>query len=722
MKRFLLFLLSFVTLVSSCRRDFENASWNSHAVTPLLKSSMSIDDVVGNDLVQKNNDNSIKVVYKEKLYSANTDSMLQFKDTTYTYGTSLESLILSNDSVVYPVTLGKIARDQGGLVGAFILSNQGNPFIFTAFNNISTSDIPLDGSAFFQSMEVLSGFMDITIDNGLPVDITTLDFELKNDPLYGGVSIANGSFPVIPSGTRQTLSYDLSGQTVYGKMIAKILTMSTAGSSGPVIIDTNNAVKTIVKIRDLKPKTAQAFFPDQEVFSQVQGINLTTADNMMLDKIKVQSGNVVVTVNSSIRDTIFFKYLIPNASKNNKAFSVDTFIAPAPPGLLVTTAYVFPFDGYEMQMNGFGVEQDSVKDYNGNGIFDSDTINTFVQILSGRIKAKNQMVELTLGDTFYVEAGLKSIILSQGSGYLGNGIMSTGAKSTKISAFDNYVSGSMALEDVKVDLEIVNGLGAQMGVDVDYLKTKNTKQNNTQTLTTAVFSTPLDVASAVNVPLGNSPVTATVYPITLNKGNSNIDDLIEIFPDSIAYNINVQLNSNTPVPTYQQVLANNPNFAYRGTGIDVNMNIELPLAFSTSNLTLSDTSDFTFVKSDATEAFQDGTFNLICDNGFPFTADITLYLLDVSGNKLDSLFKDGHIASANTTLVNSEWKVSSKAHSTLSFHVSAARMETLFNSKKILIIAKFNTANQPDYVKVYSDYSIDCKLTGDFNFKVKLKK
>ena len=48
-------------------------------------------------------------------------------------------------------------------------------------------------------------------------------------------------------------------------------------------------------------------------------------------------------------------------------------------------------------------------------------------------------------------------------------------------------------------------------------------------------------------------------------------------------------------------------------------------------------------------------------------------------------------------------------------------MEHLFNSKNILMIAKFNTANSPDYVKVYSDYSIDCKLTGDFDFKVKLK-
>jgi len=122
MKRFLLPFVVFVVFVSSCRRDIESATWNSRAVAPLIKSSMSINDLVGSDVVQKNNDNSIKVVYKEKLYSVTSDSLLKFPDSTYNYGTSLQSLVLSNDSVVYPVTLGKIARDQDAFTEGFILA------------------------------------------------------------------------------------------------------------------------------------------------------------------------------------------------------------------------------------------------------------------------------------------------------------------------------------------------------------------------------------------------------------------------------------------------------------------------------------------------------------------------------------------------------------------------------------------------------------------------
>ena len=723
MKRFLLPFLAFVVFVSSCRRDIESATWNSRAVAPLIKASMSINDVVGGDVVQKNNDNSIKVVYKEKLYSVTSDSLLKFPDSTYTYGTSLQSLVLANDSVVYPVTLGKIARDQG-LIGGFITGNQGNPIGFDAFSNISTNDIILDGSIFFQSMVVLSGFLDIRIENTLPVDISVLDFLLKNDPLYGGTTIASGSFPVIPGGTSATLSFDLAGQTVYGKMVAKILTMNTDASVGMKVVDTNNAVTTIVKIRNLKPKTAQAYFPDQDVFNVVEDITVFTANNMMLNTAKVKQGNVVVKVNSSIRDTIYFKYFIPNATLGGLPFMVDTFVTPAPPNTLVSSTFTFPFTGYEMKLHGYGVEDDPgvMQDLNKNSIYpDADTVNTFIQQIIGSIKSKNQMVTLTLGDTFYVDAGLKDVVISAATGYLGNPVMKVGPTSSKLDAFKNYVSGSLDLEDVKVDLEIVNGLGAEMSIDVLNLFSKNSKFSSNAVLSGALISSPVNVPAALDVTSGNSPVTPSTVALAFNKGNSNIDQLISIFPDSLGYGLNVNLNKNLPIPTYQQVMASSPNFVYEGTSLDVNMNIEIPLSMATSDLTLSSSSDFSLQKSNATEAFTEGTFSLVCDNGFPFTADISIYLLEQSGNKIDSLFKNGSVAAANMVQSNGEWKVNSKTHSIITFAVSAAKMEHLFNSSKIMIVSKFNTVKNPDYVKVYSDYSIDCKLTGDFDFKVKLK-
>ncbi len=723
MNKFLTLLAAIVVLSFGCRRDIAESSWNTQVVTPLIKSSMSLDDLLGDTMVQKNNDNSLKVVYNQHLYSANTDSLFKFPDSTYTYGTSLQTLVLSNDSVVHSITLGQIAREQGGFIGPFILSNQGVPFPFPAMTDISSSDIAMDGGAFFESVDVLTGFLDIRINNNLPVDISLLDFLLKNDILLGGDTIASGTFPLIPSGGSQLMSFPLDGKSVKSKMLGKIIKMNTDASVGAVPIDTNNAVTAIIKIRDLKPQSATAYFPGQEVFKKIEGIKLSALSKMMLNEIKVKSGEVHVEVFSSIRDTIFFHYEIPSASSGGIPFQVDTFVPPALPNSTTSFSYTYPFKDYTLNLRGFGIEDDLGEDINGNGFYDPDTVNTFVQKLLGSIKAKNQMVTLTIGDTFYVNAGLRALVPAYGEGYIGNDTMQIGPSSTSLSVFNKMVSGSVNFEDVKVDLEVTNGLGAKLDVDVDNITAVNTKQNNSLALSNVTISSPISIDKALKVPQGQLPVTPQKVVISLDKGNSNIDQFVEVFPDRIDYKMAVRLNSDivTP-PTYTDVLTSPPNFAYNSTGVDVSMNIEIPLSMIAQDLVLADTIDFSITKSDATQGYQNGTFTLLTNNGFPFSTEVSIYMLDANNNVVDSIFSHGNIPAANIYLDGAEWKVSSKKSSEITFPVDVTKMEKLFNASKLLVIAKFNTA-QPgsDYIKVYTDYSIDFKLAGDFGYQVRVK-
>ncbi len=720
--RALLFLfLAASLIIVGCRRDLTSSSWDAHEITPLIKSSMSLDDLLGSDLVEKNPDNSLNVVYKQLLYSANTDSMLKFKDTTFTYGTSLQSLILSNDSVVHAITLGEIARGQGP-TGSIILAFQGLPLTLPAFSNVSSGNIPVNGGAFFQSMDVLSGFMDISIKNTLPVDISSLDFLLRNDTL-GMTTIASGSFPPIPAGTTQLVSFPLDNKLVYSKMVGKIVSLNTDASAGPVIIDTNNAVTATIKIRDLKPKTATAYFPDQDVFNQTEGIMLSALSKMMLTEIKVKSGDVQVEVFSSIRDTIWFKYEIPSATFGGVPFKVDTFVPPAAINSTVSFLYTFPFDGYDVNLKGFGIEQGMGQDLNGNSIFDNDTVNTLVQKLVGSIKGKNQMVSLALGDTFYVKAGLHAVIPEYAVGYIGSDTLHVGPSTVDINMFDKYVSGTLDLENVKVEFEVKNGFGAKLQVNANNIASKNTKTSSTVVLTNAEINAPIILDKALDIPVGDSKVTVSDKIISLDKSNSNIKAFMEIFPDKVSYQMDVRLNPDVPLSiSYSDVLASPPNFVYNSTGLDASMNIEIPLSMIANDLVLADTVDFTLTKSQQSENFKGGKFNLLTKNGFPFSTNVTIYMLDGANNKMDSLFTNGLIPAATLAKISGEWKVTEKTASQISFDVSAAKMENLFNAKRLLLIADFNTVQpNPDYAKVYSDYSIDFTLTGDFNFRVTLK-
>ncbi|MFI5164879.1 MAG: hypothetical protein ACHQHP_06505, partial [Bacteroidia bacterium] len=59
-----------------------------------------------------------------------------------------------------------------------------------------------------------------------------------------------------------------------------------------------------------------------------------------------------------------------------------------------------------------------------------------------------------------------------------------------------------------------------------------------------------------------------------------------------------------------------------------------------------------------------------------------------------------------------------RATTRLSFPVDAAKLSLLRATKKMYIKIKFNTSNQPNYVKIYSTYIMNVKVVGDFNYTV----
>ncbi|MCC6837336.1 MAG: hypothetical protein IT234_02245, partial [Bacteroidia bacterium] len=100
-------------------------------------------------------------------------------------------------------------------------------------------------------------------------------------------------------------------------------------------------------------------------------------------------------------------------------------------------------------------------------------------------------------------------------------------------------------------------------------------------------------------------------------------------------------------------------------------------------------------------------------------AGLQIYTLNENNVVTDSLF-----AYANTideAPVNSSLRATGKKLTKIVIPISESRMNLLFNTPKVVLKAKFNTSAQPQYIKIYSDYSLDVKLVGDFNYTVQLQ-
>ena len=143
----------------------------------------------------------------------------------------------------------------------------------------------------------------------------------------------------------------------------------------------------------------------------------------------------------------------------------------------------------------------------------------------------------------------------------------------------------------------------------------------------------------------------------------------------------------------------------------------IPLSLIANNLTLADTMNFTMNANLAN--VNSGNLYLYFDNGFPFTAETQLYLMNNNSVITDSLITAPNIISSPSLDIN--YVCVGKKETKLTVAVDAIKMSKLRAAAKMYIKIKFNTANQPNYIKIYNFYQMNLKVVGDFNYTVEKK-
>lgn len=76
-------------LLFGCRRDGQGPTWDTGLLFPIAHTSMSIDDLVPDSLLQTNSDSSLKLVYENDFFNFSADSLYKIRDTTLPYNAQL---------------------------------------------------------------------------------------------------------------------------------------------------------------------------------------------------------------------------------------------------------------------------------------------------------------------------------------------------------------------------------------------------------------------------------------------------------------------------------------------------------------------------------------------------------------------------------------------------------------------------------------------------------
>ncbi|MFH1319504.1 MAG: hypothetical protein ABII90_02470 [Bacteroidota bacterium] len=410
-----------------------------------------------------------------------------------------------------------------------------------------------------------------------------------------------------------------------------------------------------------------------------------------LSKVIIRSGQVNFFLTSTIEEITILNFKMPGATKGGIPFEITEEIPAGTP--IATIDKNYDLSGYEIDLKGlYGIN-----------------FNTFSSIFTANISPYGDTVIISAGDYFKIEYGFIDIITEYAKGYFGQYDIEIEPTSEDINIFNSIAGGSFDMESISIFLKINNGFGIDIQAIINNLTSFNTQTNTSVALDHSIIGSAINLTRATETPSPTLPFTYSEYDLNITSPPSNADVFIENIPDQLRYSFDFAIN-----PYGNQSLGN--DFLYYDSDLKIYINMELPVSVIASNLTLSDTVDFNLDENNII----DGFFYLYADNGFPIEAIVQLYLLDDTDNITDSLISPG----ANTieaASIDGNQKVTDKKLSKIIIPVSESKLDRITDTKKALIIAQFTTKPDNQYIKIYSDYVIDLKLVGDFNYRIEVE-
>lgn len=682
-KRFKILSLAALALVLSgvgaCKR--KELRWDAGGLVPLFNTSMGLEQIDPYFLRNTSSDSSFQLVYNQLVYSSKF-LKVRTTDTSINTTFNLRRLKLSDKSISQRITLGQI-NPLFNLLDGQMAS-------IPAQNQTNLTPVDIDASPFFETATLDSGFLDITIKNELPVRVATMSFELRNAD--DNSLVASDVFSNILPGATATKSIDLRNKTVRKSLKGVITQLSTDASSGNVLIDAKKGVELTLSVRNLRPRTAVAAFPNQNIVDQNEGLVLDMG-GPQVKWFKVKAGKLRIKIISTIQENMTMFFNIPSATKDGSELKRTIKLTSPANGSNVIEEEIIDMSGYLIDFRG---KNPDVK----------DTVNTFHQILTVSLDSSGRKVPVALRDSINIFYQIDELTPEYAIGYLGKSENRTGYGTTPFELFKGAF-GNITLKDFKASVLIQNFLGAEGSITTHKLDGKNVFTNNKLDLNAAPLASEIVVPPA-SILLGNY---ANLQPsntvIDLNTGNSNVKQFVENLPQLLGYDLTIKTCPNGNVNNYKDFVTDEGR-------VDVYLRVEVPASFTVGSLTLQDTQALNLKSVSQPERIKSAKLYLTIDNGFPFELTFTGTLLDKNYNVLDNiqLEKADKIAGA---AVDAKGMATGFAQTRLIVSLPRDRAKRISEAQYILVRAtiKGNGAQQ----KIYNSYKVKVGCNVGFEYE-----
>ena len=665
-----LLILILMCLIFSCKHDLEKIEWQNDILVPVAHSDIDINKLFNDSSIEQstNNEGLITLVFQDDFANLNLDTLLSINTIADEQSTTLDSVTFLDVVISDTATIGEAITQIP--LGTLLLPNGSTNQIPDLPGVASNDTINVNASQYFETMTLYKGDLIVEFFNGYPTDVSNVSLSLINASSQN--LIAEFQFPIIYSGTSETDTFSVAGQTLDENIIAIIHNMDVNQSNGPVLINYDDAIITKITVSDIGIIEATAFFPEQQITDKLAEHSFDMG-SAQIKEIGIKEGTVSINVLSTLPNGKII-YNIPSLKKNGISFSTENIVPQTINGEITT--YEFDFSGYILDLTG----QD--------GRIGGDTVNTIYTESYSYIDSTGELEYINQTDSFYSFIEF-NIIPEYAIGYLGQDTIEIGPNEKEIKLFDKITSGSISLDQAQLYFNINNYIGAEGALVFKQLNIQNTNTGNT-------------INGGVDVISGNSIIgheylieradlinnTPLISPHTTNI-LLDAKNMLEIMPNLLTTHLDYRINPNGP-----QII---DDFLYPDKPINASLNLEIPLNFSTNNLTLIDTLSFSSINNKNIEKLY-----LTVDNGFPFSANLELLIIDQYDNILDTLFQN----TISEGIINEDGMVIEQSTTTLQSSYS-----NINDIKKIIAKVALNTIPEDEMIKIYDSYNISLTLS-----------
>ena len=685
------FLLIAATICAlACKRQIERPQWDVDVLAPLIKSSISIQSLVGDSTYKLDTDSSVILVFKQSLDSFSLKGLDDFKIAPFYNKMKLSSLQLNTDTITQLITLGQIARQllanpdqEMRVVGFVILNSQGKRMDIRDFENITAAALPFDVTQWFKYALVKSGNLKVIITNKLPITVANIQFDLNNKTFIPKLILSKTFSNILPN-TSQSETVPLDNKKIEGNLEVSIPDLDLLGGTN-VLIDTNAALKIQVAISDILLEEADAIFPAQNVVVDTVEVPITMSPGIEAKEAILEKGIVRIKVLSTIQDSLFYTYKIPNATTpQGQPFYLTGKVPPSRNGVATQYEYIADFSGFKLDLTGAP---------------GSNSVNAFYSDFTAGIRYTGKPVFLSLvKDSLEISITMENLKPSYLRGYIKQDTILEAISAVDL--FQNIRADALNFKKINLTLDIKNSFGITVGITPQYLKASNNRGQSATLIDDRLVMVERAIVAAKDRPL---------TPSYLKLQTSNAAPLLDIIPQSIAYKLRIT----TGQSLFDGERKFYEDFAYNTSAIVPTLTIEAPLNFSAKKIVLQDTIP---LSADFQKQVRSGKFTMLLKNGFPLKIILNMKFIDELGNQKELLLSPHPILEG--VINTATQKVIAKTDTKLIYQLTTENMQKIASANRLIIQAQFDTQPENTQIKIYHDYNLEVKIIGDLKYNI----